>query len=278
MKFASYCQTGRKADATGASAMPDEFVLSRTDGHVAVVTLNRPKVLNALSLDLMIQLVETLERYDLDPNIRCIVLHGAGDRAFAAGADIGDMAEATVVDMYERNQFARWEKIKRIRKPIIAAVSGFCLGGGCELAMHCDIIIASESAKFGQPEINIGVIPGAGGTQRLSRTVGKFRAMELILTGRFMTAQEAHAIGLVTRIVPVETFVEEAVKLAREISERPPMAVRLAKEAVLKAFETPLSEGLEYERKLFYMLFATEDQKEGMKAFFEKRKAEYRGK
>ena len=259
--------------------MPDDaLILSRTDGPVAIVTLNRPKVLNALSLDLMMLLVETLERHDGDPAIRCIVLHGAGDRAFAAGADIGDMATATVVDMYERNQFARWERIKRIRKPIIAAVSGFCLGGGCELAMHCDIILASETARFGQPEINIGVIPGAGGTQRLSRVVGKFRAMELILTGRQMTAQEAHAIGLVTRVVPVETFVEDAVALAREIAQRPPLAVRLAKEAVLKAFETPLSEGLEYERKLFYMLFATEDQKEGMKAFFEKRKAEYQGK
>jgi enoyl-CoA hydratase len=259
------------------SESSDALILSRVTDHVAIVTLNRPKVLNALSLDLMIQLVETLERHDLDPGVRCIVLAGAGDRAFAAGADIGDMAEASVVQMYERNQFARWERIKRIRKPIIAAVSGFCLGGGCELAMHCDIIVASETARFGQPEINIGVMPGAGGTQRLSRTVGKYRAMELILTGRFMSAEEARAVGLVTRVVPVETFLDEAVALAREIADRPPVAVRLAKEAVLKAFETPLSEGLEYERKLFYMLFATDDQKEGMNAFFEKRKPDYKG-
>jgi len=252
--------------------MSDQLVLSKTDGHVAVVTLNRPKVLNALNIELMDTLIEILERHDADAKIRCIVLHGAGDRAFAAGADISEMADASVVDMYERNNLARWERIKKVRTPIIAAVSGFCLGGGCELAMLCDMIVASETAQFGQPEINIGVIPGAGGTQRLSR------AMEMILTGRFMNAREARAAGLVTRVVAAELFLREALALAREIADRPPIAVRLGKEAVLKAFETPLSEGLEFERKAFYMLFDTEDQKEGMKAFQEKRKPNYKGK
>ncbi len=258
--------------------MSDQLVLSKTDGHVAVVTLNRPKVLNALNIELMDTLIEILERHDADAKIRCIVLHGAGDRAFAAGADISEMADASVVDMYERNNLARWERIKKVRTPIIAAVSGFCLGGGCELAMLCDMIVASETAQFGQPEINIGVIPGAGGTQRLSRAIGKYRAMEMILTGRFMNAREARAAGLVTRVVAAELFLREALALAREIADRPPIAVRLGKEAVLKAFETPLSEGLEFERKAFYMLFDTEDQKEGMKAFQEKRKPNYKGK
>lgn len=257
--------------------MADEYILTRTEGRVAVLTLNRPDVLNALNIPLMDQLIETMERLDNDPAVRCMVLTG-NQKAFAAGADIKEMAEASVVDMYERNNLARWERIKRVRKPIIAAVSGFCLGGGCELAMHCDIIIAAESAQFGQPEINIGVIPGAGGTQRLSKAVGKYRAMELILTGRFFTAKEAYEMGLATRVVPTEVCLEESVKLAKEIAERSPMAVRFAKEAVLKAFESPLSEGLDYERKIFYMLFATEDQKEGMKAFMEKRKAEYTGR
>ena len=257
--------------------MPVALVLSRIEQSVGIVTLNRPDVLNALSLELMAQLVEALENFDADPYVRCIVLHGS-DRAFAAGADINDMADASVVTMYERNQFARWERIKRVRKPIIAAVSGFCLGGGCELAMHCDIILAAENARFGQPEINIGIIPGAGGTQRLTRAVGKFRAMELILTGRHMSAREAHEAGLVTRVVPNEVCLNEAIALAREIALKSPIAVRLAKEAVLKAQELSLAEGLEYERKLFYMLFATHDQKEGMKAFQEKRAPKYEGR
>ncbi len=257
--------------------MPDPLILTEPHGPVVVVRLNRPDVLNALNIPLMDQLIETLERLDGDAGVRCIVLTGS-ERAFAAGADITEMADASVVDMYERNNLARWQRIGRIRKPIIAAVSGYCLGGGCELAMHCDIIIAAENAQFGQPEINIGVMPGAGGTQRLSRAVGKYRAMELILTGRFFGAKEAFEMGLVTRVVPSEACLEEALRLADEIAARSPMAVRFAKEAVLKAFESPLSEGLDYERKLFYMLFATEDQKEGMKAFMEKRKAEYRGR
>ncbi|HKQ47395.1 MAG TPA: enoyl-CoA hydratase-related protein [Phycisphaerae bacterium] len=257
--------------------MATDLILTQLDGHVAIARLNRPDVLNALNIPTMDDLITLFEKWDNDPAVRCIVLTGS-DKAFAAGADIKEMAEASVVDMYERNNLARWERIKRVRKPIVAAVSGFCLGGGCELAMHCDIIVASETAKFGQPEINLGVMPGAGGTQRLSRTVGKYRAMELILTGRFMGAQEAHQVGLVTRVLPVETYLQEAVAMAREIAERSPVAVRVAKQAILRAFETSLSDGLDYERNLFYMLFATEDQKEGMKAFVEKRKAQYKGK
>lgn len=257
--------------------MPSEMLLSQIDGHVAIARLNRPDVLNALNIPLMDELITLFEKWDTDPAVHVIVLAGS-EKAFAAGADIKEMAEASVVDMYERNNLARWERIKRVRKPIIAAVSGFCLGGGCELAMHCDMIIASETAKFGQPEINIGVMPGAGGTQRLSRTVGKYRAMELILTGRFFSAQEAYDLGLVTRIVPVERFLDEAIALAKQIAEKSPLAIRVAKESILRAFETGLSDGLDYERKLFYMLFASEDQKEGMKAFVEKRKANYKGR
>ena len=257
--------------------MANDFIVTQLDGAVGIARLNRPDVLNALNIKLMDELIETLEKFDDDPSIRCIVLTG-NEKAFAAGADIKEMSEASLVDMYERNNLARWERIRRVRKPIIAAVSGYCLGGGCELAMLCDMIVAAESAKFGQPEINLGVIPGAGGTQRLSRTVGKYRAMELILTGRFISATEAFDMGLATRVVPTEVCLQEAIKLGKEIAERSPMAVRLGKEAVLKAFDSPLSEGLDFERKVFYMLFATEDQKEGMKAFVEKRKAEYKGK
>jgi len=254
-----------------------DTILTRTDGHVAVVTLNRPEVLNALSVELMDELIGKLEGYDRDENICVIVLTG-NEKAFAAGADIGDMAEASFMDMYERNNLARWLRIKAIRKPIIAAVSGYCLGGGCELAMLCDMIVASESAQFGQPEINIGVIPGAGGTQRLTRAIGKYRAMELILTGRFLPARDAYGAGLVSRVTSKERFLDEAITLAREIATRAPLATKLAKEAVNKVAELPLSEGLEYERKLFYSLFATEDQKEGMKAFLEKRKPEFKGR
>lgn len=255
----------------------NEPILARVESHVGVATLNRPEVLNALSVELMDQLIAQLEAWDKDPAIHVMVVAGS-EKAFAAGADIGDMAEASFLDMYERNNLARWLRVKSIRKPIIAAVSGFCLGGGCELAMHCDMIVASESAQFGQPEINIGVIPGAGGTQRLTRAIGKFRAMELILTGRFISAAEAYDAGLVTRVVSKEQFLEEALRLAHEIAARPPIALKLGKEAVLKVDEMHLSEGLEYERKLFYSLFATEDQKEGMRAFLEKRKAEFKGR
>jgi enoyl-CoA hydratase len=200
------------------------------------------------------------------------------ERAFAAGADIKQMAGKNAIDMLLIDQFSTWDTIKKIKKPIIAAVSGFALGGGNELVMHCDMVIASETAVFGQPEIKIGVMPGAGGTQRLTRNVGKVNAMEMVLTGKFITAQRAYELGLVNRVVPVELYLEEAVKLAREVAQLSPIAVKLAKEAVLKSYDSSLSEGLEFERKNFYMLFATEDQKEGMAAFVEKRPADFKGK
>jgi enoyl-CoA hydratase len=253
------------------------LILTKTDGFVALATLNRPDVLNALSVELMDTLITQLEAWDRDEAVRVIVIAGS-ERAFAAGADIGDMAEASATDMDNRNNLARWNRIKAIRKPIIAAVSGFALGGGCELAMLCDMIVASETAQFGQPEINIGVIPGAGGTQRLTRAIGKARAMEAILTGRFLSAAEAFSAGLVSRVVSREQFLAEALRLAHDIAAKPPLAVRAAKEAINKAQETSLTDGLDYERKLFYMLFATHDQKEGMKAFIEKRKARFEGR
>lgn len=258
--------------------MPDlkNLILTR-DGFVATVQLHRPKVLNALNLELMTELIETLEELDRDSSIRAIVLTGS-ERAFAAGADITEMAGATAVEMLMRDQFTRWERIRKIKTPIVAAVSGFALGGGCELMMHCDIIIASETARIGQPEILIGVMPGAGGTQRLTRAVGKSLAMEMVLTGRQITAEEALRAGLVNKVVPVEFYLEEAQRMAAEIANRPPVAVRLAKEAVLKAFDTTIEMGLEYERKNFYLLFATEDMREGMAAFIEKRKPEWKGK
>ena len=256
--------------------MADE-VLKRTEGHIGILTLNRPDKLNALSIELMKQLVAGLEAFDEDDNIYVIILAGS-ERAFAAGADINDMVETTPVEQYKRNQFARWDKIRRVSKPIVAAVSGFALGGGCELAMMCDIIVASDTAQFGQPEINIGVMPGAGGTQRLIRAVGKATAMDVILSGRFLNAQEALQYGLVSRVVPREHFLTEAMRIAGELAKKPPIALRLAKESVLKAHEAGLSNGLEYERKLFFMLFSTEDQKEGMRAFIDKRKPEFKGR
>lgn len=258
-------------------AMPEHLIITKHEGHIATVQLNRPKVLNALNLGLMIELVDCLEQLDNDPDVRCIVLHG-DERAFAAGADITEMADATVVDMIERDQFTRWDRIRRVKTPIIAAVSGFALGGGCELTMICDMIVASETARFGQPEINIGAMPGAGGTQRLTRAIGKARAMEMVLTGKMITAEEAHAAGLVNMVVPIEFYLESAMKLAREVASRPPISVRLAKEAVLKSFDAFLQDGLEFERKNFYLLFATDDKTEGMQAFVEKRKPEWKGK
>jgi enoyl-CoA hydratase len=249
--------------------MADE-ILTEVRGPIGIARLNRPDKLNALNIATMARLVEALEAFDANPDIRCMLVTG-NERAFAAGADITEMAEASMVEMYQRNQFARWERIRRVSKPIVAAVSGFVLGGGCELMMNCDIIIASETARFGQPEINLGIMPGAGGTQRLTRAVGKARAMDLILTGRMISAREALAWGLVSRVVPAENFFEEALSVCHELCNKSPLALRLAKESVLKAFEMTLSEGLEYERKLFYMLFATDDQKEGMRAFLEKR-------
>jgi len=254
-----------------------DSILAETDGPIGIATLNRPDVLNALSVEMVRRLVAALEAFDADPNIRVMVITGS-ERVFAAGADIGDMADASLVDMYEKDLLAQWTRVKQIRKPIIAAVSGFVLGGACELAMMCDMIVASETAQFGQPEINIGVIPGAGGTQRLTRAIGKYRAMEVILAGRMLAAREAYDAGLVTRVVTKEQFLAEALRLAHEIAQRPSFAVKLAKEAILKADELSLTEGLEYERRLFYALFATEDQKEGMRAFVEKRRPTFKGR
>ncbi|MBI1804884.1 MAG: enoyl-CoA hydratase/isomerase family protein [Ignavibacteriae bacterium] len=252
-------------------------ILTSKQDLYAIVQFNRPDVLNAINITLMKELVDALEHFDTDDEVRAIIVTG-NEKAFAAGADIKEMANASAMEMLLRDQFARWDRIRKIKKPIIAAVSGFALGGGCELAMTCDIIIASESARFGQPEISIGVMPGAGGTQRLTRAVGKAKAMEMVLTGRMISGEEAMRWGLVNKVVPVEYYLEEAKTLAKEIASKPPVAVRLAKEAVLKAFDTTIEGGLEFERKNFYLLFASEDQKEGMKAFVEKRKAEWKGK
>jgi len=252
-------------------------ILATVEDNVGVITLNRPKVLNALNHELMDELVTALEGFEKDEAVRAIVLTG-GERAFAAGADIKEMSEETAISIMLKDRFATWDKVRKFKKPIIAAVSGFALGGGCELAMTCDIIFASETAQFGQPEINLGVIPGAGGTQRLTRILGKYKAMEMILTGRPINAHEAHALGLVNKVLPVELFLEEAKSMAKEIAKKSPIAVRMAKEAVLKVFDMTISEGLEFERKNFYMLFASEDQKEGMRAFLEKRAASFVGR
>ena len=245
--------------------------------QIGVIRLNRPDKLNALNHALMTQVIEALERFDEDANIRCILLTG-DERAFAAGADINEMADASMIEMHHRNLFGRWDRIKKIRKPIVAAVSGYALGGGCELMMCCDIVIASETARFGQPEINLGIIPGAGGTQRLARAIGKARAMDMILTGRMITAKEALEMGLISRIVPVEQWFEEAMKVCQEICRKAPLALQLGKDAVAKAYETTLTEGIAAEQRLFYMLFATDDQKEGMRAFQEKRPPVFMGR
>jgi enoyl-CoA hydratase len=254
-----------------------QYILVERQENIGIVTLNRPKELNALNFHLVNELAQALEEFDRDDAIRCIVLTGAGDRAFAAGADIKEMSDKSPIDMM-MGSFEAWMRIRRIHKPIIAAVGGYALGGGCELAMHCDMIVASENARFGQPEIKLGIIPGAGGTQRSARTIGKFLTMEMILTGEPFTAQQMAAQGLVNRVVPQGEHLNEAIKLAKMIAERPPIAVRLAKDAVLAAFETSLEEGLEIERKNFFLLFATEDMREGMQAFMEKRQPEFKGK
>jgi enoyl-CoA hydratase len=255
-----------------------EFILvtENYEKQVALIQLNRPKELNALNLQLMQELRDTLQVLDKNNDVRAIIITG-NEQAFAAGADIKQMADKTAIDMLLTDQFSTWDQIRKTKKPIIAAVSGFALGGGCELAMTCDMIIASETAKFGQPEIKIGVIPGAGGTQRLTKAIGKAKAMELVLTGRFLSADEAHFYGLVNKVVPAEMYLHEAVQLAKEIAVQSPIAVQLAKEAVNRSFETHLDEGLTLERKNFYLAFASEDQKEGMKAFIEKRKPVYKG-
>lgn len=258
--------------------MPEyRHILTETEGHVAIARLNRPQALNALSGELMDELADALEAFDNDDQIRAIILTG-NDRAFAAGADIKEMASAGTIDMLVSMRFGQWERIRKLRKPLIAAVSGFCLGGGNELAMTCDLIVAAESARFGQPEINIGVIPGAGGTQRLTHALGKARAMEIVLTGRPITAHEAYAAGLVTKVVPNEACLDEAKTLAREIATKPPLAVQLAKDAILKSFDLSIEQGLDYERKNFYILFASEDMREGMAAFLEKRQPDFKGR
>ncbi len=257
--------------------MSYSFIRLVEEPGFAVIQINRPEVLNALNIELMKELVQALESLDANDTVRCIILTG-NEKAFAAGADIKEMADTSAMEMLTRDQFARWDRIRKIKKPIIAAVSGFALGGGCELAMTCDMIIASETARFGQPEINIGVMPGAGGTQRLTRAVGKVKAMEMVLTGRMITAEEALQWGLVNAVVPIERYLEEAKAWAQEIAGKPPIAVRLAKESVLKAFDTTIEGGLEFERKNFYLLFASEDQKEGMQAFIEKRKPEWKNR
>lgn len=256
--------------------MSEQHLLTETDGSVAIIRINRPKVLNALNLQLMQDLAALMEQHDEDNSIHVILLAGS-ERAWAAGADIADMTTATSEEMRKRNQFAIWEQIKAIKKPIVAAVSGFALGGGCELMMHCDIIVASETAKFGQPEINIGVMPGAGGTQRLTHALGKALAMDVVLGGRFLSAKEALQHGLISRVVPKEHWFEAALQLAKHVASKGPIALRAAKASVLNAHEQHLSEGLSQERQLFYSLFDTNDQTEGMAAFVEKRKPQFTG-
>jgi enoyl-CoA hydratase len=252
-------------------------VLVEREPPVGVVLLNRPDALNALNDEVMGALVGALAELDGDDSIRCVVL-GGSERAFAAGADIGQMAEASAMEMYDARRIDRWDAIRKVRTPIVAAVSGFCLGGGCELAMACDLIVASETAQFGQPETGLGIIPGAGGTQRLTRAVGKAKAMDVILSGRFLTAEEAERAGLVARVVAREAWLEEAKAVARAIASKGSIAQRLAKESVNLAFESSLETGLDFERKLLYLAFASEDAREGLTAFTEKRKPEFRGR
>lgn len=256
-----------------------EFQIIQTEVHAraGLIRINRPEAMNALNAQVMEELAQAMEAFDADPDVGAIVLTG-DERAFAAGADIKEMAEASAVDMLLTDYISRWDRIQRIKVPVIAAVSGWCLGGGNELAIACDLIVASESAKFGQPEINLGVMPGAGGTQRLARSVGKALAMEMVLNNRTLSAAEALQHGLVNRVVPVEVYLEEALKLANELAGRAPLAIRLAKEAVNQAFETGLTDGLVDERRNFYFLFASQDQKEGMRAFIDKRQVEWGGR
>jgi enoyl-CoA hydratase len=260
-----------------AAGAADDYVISSVDGPVGIVTLNRPKQLNALARPLMVQLAEALERHDADPGIRAMVVTG-GDSVFAAGADIKEMADASPVDMLVHlNPAPLWDRIRRLSKPLIAAVAGYALGGGCELAMLSDIAVAADNAHFGQPEINLGLMPGGGGTQRLTRAVGKSVAMDVILSGRLLTADEALAHGLVARVVPHDNLLAEAVKLAKQIGAKAPVAVRLAKLSVTRASEGRVDDGIELERDLFFLLFSTHDAHEGMHAFVEKRQPTYEG-
>ncbi|MEP4377945.1 MAG: enoyl-CoA hydratase [Alphaproteobacteria bacterium] len=258
--------------------MAYENIEVETQGHVGVVRLNRPKALNALCDALIGELGQALDAFEADENIGCIVLTGS-EKAFAAGADIKEMAEKSYMDAYLADFITEgWERVTTCRKPVVAAVAGYALGGGCELAMMCDFVIAADNAKFGQPEITIGTIPGAGGTQRLTRFVGKSKAMEMVLTGRMMDAEEAERAGLVSRVVPAESLMDEAMQAANTISGLSRPVVMMAKEAVNRAYETTLAEGVRFERRLFHSTFATEDQKEGMAAFSEKRQPNFRNK
>ena len=254
-----------------------ELVRVEREAPVAVVLLNRPDQLNALSDELMEELVDTLRELDRDDEIRAIVI-GGDERAFAAGADIGELAQASAIELYYQRRVERWDAIRAVWKPLVAAVSGFCLGGGCELALSCDLIVASETAQFGQPETGLGIIPGAGATQRLTRAVGKALAMDVILSGRRLSAHEAREAGLVARVVVEEAWLDEAKRVARDIAEKGPVATRLAKESVNRAYETTLAAGIEAERRALYLAFASDDAREGLTAFTEKRKPEFQGR
>ncbi len=255
----------------------ENIVLERPADGVALIRLNRPKALNALNRALMTELASALNTLAEDASVVCVVLTG-NERAFAAGADIGEFEGKSTVDMLTSYRFRQWLAVKEFPKPLIAAVSGYCLGGGNELAMHCDMIVAAENARFGQPEINLGIMPGAGGTQRLTRAVGKFRAMEIILTGDLITAREAHAMGLVNHVVPNELYLEKALELAKKLAGKAPLALQLAKESILKAQEMTQDQALDVERKIFYLLFSSEDKEEGVSAFLQKRKPEWKGR
>jgi enoyl-CoA hydratase len=257
--------------------MPYEMILAETRGRVGLITLNRPQVMNALNNQLMREAMDALEAFDKNDTIGAMVITG-NEKAFAAGADIKELANKSIQQMMDTDHIAVFGRIRTIWKPVIAAVSGWVLGGGCEIAMSCDMIVASETAMFGQPEVTIGVIPGAGGTQRLTRAVGKALAMEVILNNRMLSAQEALQHGLVNRVAPVDTYLDEALKLAAEIASRAPLAVRAAKKLINQTYERTLAEGLTVEKQEFYNLFASEDQKEGMKAFAEKRRPNWTGK
>ena len=257
--------------------MAYEFILSEVEPPIGVITLNRPKVLNALSPELIGEVIAALSEMGRDESVRAVVLTG-GPKVFAAGADIGDMAERGPVEQLQRDQTGRWAAIASFTKPLLAAVNGYALGGGCELALICDLVVAGDSARFGQPEINLGIIAGGGGTQRWPRTAGKYIAMEVNLTGAPITAQRAYQVGIVNKVVPAELTIEVAKRMARRIAEKAPLAARLAKESVNQALETPLQQGLAVERRNFYFLFATEDQKEGMRAFLEKRRGQFKGR
>ncbi len=253
------------------------IVAEKLEGGVGLVRLHRPKAMNALNETLMTEMVGAQATFDADPDIGCMIVTGS-ERVFAAGADIKEMEQATTVEMLYADRIGLWDRINDLSKPVIAAVSGVALGGGCELAMACDMIIASESARFGQPEINLGVIPGAGGTQRLTRAVGKALAMEMVLNNRWIDAEEAYRFGLVNRVYTVELYLDETIRIAREIAARAPIAIRLAKESVKATYELSLAEGIRFERRNFYFLFSTEDQKEGMNAFVNKRAAKWQGR